>query len=344
MKVKKRRFISLFIAVIMLALPLNVFAASGLPSTTSITSGKCYYLRNAKSGHYLDAENSKNFNVIQYEQHGNYNQLWKITQISSNVFRLENQSPYYRSQGRKMLSVEENGSNADLFYYNSNLTTQQWRFTKNSDGTYTLKNIYANEVLGVQDGSTTSPCNVQRMASTGGAHQKWYLERVPELNSTLSALRTRFPQGKYWNHSPGTTSEPTSVRTIPCTHHTPCDTGSGSCGCNYFDAGIQCVGYARYIGKQLYGSSVRTAWTQLPTNTESEKVGYMSLIKPGDYIRYRNGKYYHSVLVIAVSPDTITVTDANSDGHCIINWNKAISRSTITANVILICRAPYILI
>lgn len=54
-KVKKRSFISLFIAVIMLALPLNVFAASGLSSTTSITSGKCYYLRNAKSGHYLDA-------------------------------------------------------------------------------------------------------------------------------------------------------------------------------------------------------------------------------------------------------------------------------------------------
>ena len=150
-KVKKRSFISLFIAVIMLALPLNVFAASGLPSTTSITSGKCYYLRNAKSGHYLDAENSKNFNVIQYEQHGNYNQLWKITQISSNVFRLENQSPYYRSQGRKMLSVEENGSNADLFYYNSNLTTQQWRFTKNSDGTYTLTNIYANGFWGFKE-------------------------------------------------------------------------------------------------------------------------------------------------------------------------------------------------
>ena len=91
--------------LIMIALPTQFLchAASGISTTTSIVSGAIYYIRNANSGHYLDAENSGNFNVIQYAYHGGLNQAWKITKNADGYYTLENQSPYYKNQGRDVV-------------------------------------------------------------------------------------------------------------------------------------------------------------------------------------------------------------------------------------------------
>ena len=120
------RFVSVLCMIAVCSMQFICLAASsGLTTTTTITNGAIYYIRNANSGHYLDAENSLNFNVIQYAYHGGPNQAWKITKNSNGYYTLENQSPYYKNQGRKMLSVSQTTTNADLFYANSSLTTQQ---------------------------------------------------------------------------------------------------------------------------------------------------------------------------------------------------------------------------
>ena len=60
-----KKFISLLLVLsFALLLPLYCFAASNLSPATTITDGAYYYIRNKNSGHYLDAENSLNFNVI----------------------------------------------------------------------------------------------------------------------------------------------------------------------------------------------------------------------------------------------------------------------------------------
>lgn len=237
--------LSLFTAFL---LPLTCFAASGISPTTSLSSGSYYYIRNKNSGHYLDAENSLNFNVIQYGYHGALNQSWKLTKISGNVYRLENQNPYYKNQGRKCLSVSETDDEVDLFYQSSDLLTQRWEITANSDGTFKVKSMWDNKVLQTQNASTASPANVNKGTSTNANNQKWYFEKIPSPQSTLSTLKSAFPAGKYWNHATSASNSPTSVRTVACSHHTGNCSYNGSCGCNSYSTAIQCKGYALYMG------------------------------------------------------------------------------------------------
>lgn len=338
MKTKKQRFVSFIVAMVMIAIPFNVFAASGLPSTTSITSGKCYYLRNANSGHYLDAENSKNNNVIQYGYHGALNQTWKLIQIATNTYRLENQSPYYQTQGRKCLSVSEVNDDVDLYYYDTSLYTQQWYITKNSDGTYKLKSKWDNKVLQVKNSATASPCDVVKATDSGISSQKWHLERIPDPNITRASLETAFPDAKFWNHTPGTSGSYTSIGTSACTHHNGgCtktdDEYDGKCGCNCYRASIQCNGFAKYMGYRVFGSDI-TTWTR------SFDSGSMYFVKPGDYIRYDG----HSVFVVNIRPNLneILVVECNFGSQCRINWYRIVTISEIMSHFDHIYKSPYV--
>ena len=100
---------------------------SGLGTTTSISSGGLYYLRNKNSNHYLDAEMAYNNNAVQYEHHGNQNQVWKLTSVGSGYYTLENMEPGYQSSGRKMLSINTSSYNVDLYTKTSGLSTQEWK-------------------------------------------------------------------------------------------------------------------------------------------------------------------------------------------------------------------------
>ena len=72
---------------------------SGLGTTTTVSSGGLYYLRSKHSGHYLDAEMAYNNNVIQYEHHGNPNQVWKSRSVGGGYYTLEVLEPYYQGSG-----------------------------------------------------------------------------------------------------------------------------------------------------------------------------------------------------------------------------------------------------
>lgn len=326
--------------IIAFLLPLACFAASGITPATSISSGSYYYIRNKNSGHYLDAENSLNFNVIQYNYHGALNQAWKITKISGNVYRLENQSPYYQNQGRMCLSVSEVDDEVDLYYLSASLVTQRWEITANSDGTFKVKSMLDNKVLQTQSASTASPANVNKGTSNNANNQKWYFEKIPTPQTTLSALKSAFPHGKYWNHSPSSSNNYTSVRTVACTHHGNCKSVSGSydgaCGCNSYYTSIQCNGFARYMAKRMYGTDI-PSWKK---STDSSAVYFA---KPGDYIRY-NG---HSVIVIGVSSNQnkLILLECNYGGACIIRWEREESISTIMNNNFEhIYKSPYVFI
>lgn len=75
-----------------------------------------------------------------------------------------------------------------------------------------------------------------------------------EVKQRLDVLKTTFAPGKYWNHDPAQTNDPSSVRDIPCQHHdstlSTCDF-FGGCGCNSFYNSIQCAGFALYMAYRV---------------------------------------------------------------------------------------------
>ena len=343
-----KRMLSLLLALFFtLLLPLYCFAASNLSPATTITDGAYYYIRNKNSGHYLDAENSLNFNVIQYAYHGALNQTQKAVRISGNTYRLENRSPYYQNQGRKCLSVSEVNDEVDLFYYSSTLTTQRWMITANSDSTFTVKSGWDNKVLQTQNASSASPANVIKATANGSNSQKWYFEKIPAPNALTANLKIEFPNEKYWNHSPSSGNSATSVRSIACSHHKKNCKYDGTCGCNSFSGAIQCKGYALYIGYRYYLSDPR-GWSVVDCTsmTNVQKAGAISLLKPGDIIHYNN----HYIFVTSITSDmsSFYFTDVNNNSVCGIRWGGNYKFSDFSGgsseNLRQIIKAPYVLL
>ena len=145
---------------------------------------------------------------------------------------------------------------------------------------------------------------------------------------TIAQLRQKFPHGKYWN---GGNAD--SYTSTPCTHHGYCSY-SGSCGCNSFSGlSIQCMGYAEKLGFDATGYNPRlneNGWYTYTNHSALDK------LKPGDIVRY-NG---HSIYVIGVKGDTVTYTDCNNDGRCIIRWDATISKATLRASFAYVRSAP----
>ena len=148
---------------------------------------------------------------------------------------------------------------------------------------------------------------------------------------TLAQLQAKFPSGKYWNGG-----DADSYTSKPCTHHGNCKY-NGSCGCNSFlGLSIQCMGYAEKLGYDFTGYNPRNNANGWKTYTSSSA---LDSLKPGDIVRYKNNG--HSIFVTAVNGNTVTYTDCNSDGHCIIRWGATISKSTLKSTFTHVRSAPY---
>ena len=148
----------------------------------------------------------------------------------------------------------------------------------------------------------------------------------------LGSLQNKFPGGEYWNHAKGSPNNPDKWTSNQCTHHSGNCDYSGSCGCNSFSSAIQCMGYAFKCGYDVYGSDPRN-WTTYTSSSAIDNV------KAGDVIRYRGDR--HSIFVTGVSGNTITFTDCNWDGHCQIQWNKTITKSSVKSTFTNLKSAPY---
>lgn len=156
------------------------------------------------------------------------------------------------------------------------------------------------------------------------------LAEAADTGLSLSQLRQKFPHGKYWN---GGNAD--SYTSSPCNHHGSCSY-SGACGCNsFFGLSIQCMGYAEKLAYDVTGYNPRNNANGWYTYYSSSA---LNDLKPGDIVRYKNGG--HSIYVIGVNGDTVTYTDCNNDGHCIIRWDATISKSTLKSSFTYLRSAP----
>lgn len=149
---------------------------------------------------------------------------------------------------------------------------------------------------------------------------------------TLNQLREKFPAGKYWNHAgnPGSSNKVNNqdgFTSTPCPKHKTVGTSAQTCN-GFQPEGTQlswqCMGYAEKLGYDSTGFNPRTNANGWTTSYSSSA---LNNLKPGDIVRYKSDG--HSIFVTGVSGDTVTYTDCNSDGHCVIRWDATISKQTL---------------
>ena len=140
-----------------------------------------------------------------------------------------------------------------------------------------------------------------------------------EVLAALNDLREVFPEGMYWNHMGVEDWDEFTVTDTSCQHDLYWDTY-----CNGYSGGIQelfpqfepmeqCLGFAALLSDLVFGEDA-------PVNTFTD----YTQVRPGDRIRLELSE--HSMTVLTVDEDGITVVECNSDyEHCRISWDRFLS-------------------
>lgn len=141
---------------------------------------------------------------------------------------------------------------------------------------------------------------------------------------SLYLLMQRYPNGKYWNYG-----NLDGYSDTPCQRHR----GTVLSSCNDFKKSTQCLGFARKLGWDAYGTDSKYDWQT------SSSQSYIPYLKPGDIIRYRSNG--HSIFVTDVFEDYILVGECNWDNCCGISWGRRVNKSDLDITTVYI--APYAL-
>ena len=146
-----------------------------------------------------------------------------------------------------------------------------------------------------------------------------------EAAATLASLRVTFPLGAYWNHVGVEDWDEFTVTDSPCQHDLYWDAY-----CNTYTGGIQelfpqfepmeqCLGFAALLSDLVFGEDA-------PVSTFTD----YTQLRVGDNIRLELTE--HSMVVLTVDGEGITVVECNSDyEHCRISWDRFLSWDDLAA-------------
>ena len=154
-------------------------------STSSpLSDGGIYYIKNKHSGKYLDVDgnsNSNGANVYQWTGNGDSGQKFKLVSQGNGYYSLLPQCGNYQLAVDIANGSSADGTNAQLWGYTANFA-QQFYFQSNSDGTYAMLTKASNNAsaLEVYEFSTADGGNVCQYAYWGGDAQHWYLELIED--------------------------------------------------------------------------------------------------------------------------------------------------------------------
>ena len=163
-------------------------------------------------------------------------------------------------------------------------------------------------------------------------------------NTTVDALRSKFPAGKFWNHyagaghgyynfeDQGSCNNPDGWTDSECLFHDGTTAGWGQPDCNSFNGGQECAGFARKLFYDYYGEYA----TNRPWHRD------INAIKPGDVVRYEGDGALpggHEVWVIGVDSEKLIVAECNWYKKCEISWDRWVKKNNITVTDVY--SAPY---
>ena len=167
-------------------------SSSTSSSYATFVDGTAVMIKNANSGLYMEVEGgvaANNTNVQQWGASGSASHnTWRLFSAGDGYYyivsALGDTATYVLDvEGRK----NTNGANMDIYTYNGG-TNQQFKFVKNSDGSYKILTRVSGDSKGVEivNAYTTSGANVQQWETNGHACQNWILEEVYDLGVSMS--------------------------------------------------------------------------------------------------------------------------------------------------------------
>lgn len=155
--------------------------------------------------------------------------------------------------------------------------------------------------------------NADNTVSAQNAADEYIAEKV-------AALRSKFPEGTYWNDIGQQTDSPYSVTTTPCEHSI-----YGEEYCNVYNGVMldcfhqygylcQCLGFASLMSDVIFGEQAPIYF-------------YYSFddVHVGDHLRLNINE--HSMVVVAKEGDALTVAECNANYEdCLISWSREFTR------------------
>lgn len=172
-------------------------------------------------------------------------------------------------------------------------------------------------------GTATTGLSI-KMDSTAASTKVMYNTVISEWESRISAEKSKFPNGKYWNHKGKTSYNDETYSNRPCDHLTETPKNKLECSKTMVENGInwgQCYGFAYKLAKDIWGTT--------EFNTRNVDQSYEPKI--GDNVRLEfpvetsSGTKYqeHSIFITGISGDRITFAECNGElEDCKIRWDR----------------------
>lgn len=197
-----RKFISIILAALLVigiplcSLPVNAYSED--PDDNNF-SGGTYYIKNKKSGMYLDvwlAEANLGDNVVQHRFNGGKNQQWRFVRYSDGTYKI-----YSAVNPDRVLCVDpgtgDNYNNIEV-WEDGNTTNKFWKLRPAGGPSYVFLSECSNFTggLAVHSASNDNAANVIQHKIGSQHNDKWYLEPVSLRNRQLS-----YQYMKHWSNN-----------------------------------------------------------------------------------------------------------------------------------------------
>ena len=149
-------------------------------TSTAVTDGRVYYIRNKGSGKYLDVYDRGDApwtNIIQWEYTGAANQQWKAVYVGGGSYKF---LPMHSTTGLAMdtrAAAADDGTNIEL-YTDNGTKAQRFKLRLTGDGSYQIEPECApGKVLTNHGGGVAGGENISIYAINGeNVEQCWYFE------------------------------------------------------------------------------------------------------------------------------------------------------------------------
>ncbi|MBP1549539.1 MAG: hypothetical protein J6A05_06000 [Oscillospiraceae bacterium] len=102
--------------------------------------------------------------------------------------------------------------------------------------------------------------------------------------------------------------------------------------------GWECHGYGRDISEDIWGSECQNGygvnWSRYNCTSKSS---FVNELRVGDIVRFNNGNYDHTIVIVGFIDNYVIYTDCNgyhdNDGANTIAWNQKMSKSDLDAKL-----------
>ncbi len=232
-----------------MALPINIpYTAKAQLHTTAIADQGIYYIRNQRSGLYMDVQNAS-FDIptqmVQYSYNGNNNQQFKLNRIGTDLYEIIPLCNYFNSNSYRLnVANASSANNAQIQTYSANGTAaQQFKImqTGNNDGAFKILTATSNytKCVTAANASMSTANLIQYTYSNDGTsdNDHWYFERsvinsvitIPFMLGYTNNIYFKIPDNKYYTvETFGSLNTTLTIENLSCGTITDYDSGEGS--------------------------------------------------------------------------------------------------------------------